>query len=116
MVAALLTTVLYSISAVCAQRTSRVLGGIKANFFRITLATALLAFWAHVWGQGIQGKSFHMFLLSGFVGFGLGDIPLYQALPRLGSRLSILIVHCLAAPTAALAEWLWLGTRLSGIQ
>jgi drug/metabolite transporter (DMT)-like permease len=39
-------------------------------------------------------------------------VALYQALPRLGSRLSILIVHCLAAPFAAATEWLWLGTPL----
>ena len=57
-----------------------------------------------------------MFLLSGLLGFGLGDIALYQALPRLGSRLSILIVHCLAAPFAATTEWLWLGTKMSGME
>jgi drug/metabolite transporter (DMT)-like permease len=30
-----------------------------------------------------------------------------------GPRLTILLVQCLAAPFAALAEWLWMGTRLS---
>jgi drug/metabolite transporter (DMT)-like permease len=54
--------------------------------------------------------------LSGLIGFGIGDVALFQALPRLGSRLSILIVHCLATPTAALAEYFWLGSRLSGLQ
>ena len=33
---------------------------------------------------------------------GLGDVALFQAYPRLGSRLTILIVHCLAAPFAGL--------------
>lgn len=116
MVAALLTTVLFSISAVCAQRTTRALGGVEANFWRITLATLLLALWAHTAGQGLQGKSFPWFLLSGFIGFGIGDVALYQALPRIGSRLSILVVHCLAAPVAALTEWLWLGTVMKPLQ
>jgi drug/metabolite transporter (DMT)-like permease len=110
---AFLTTIFFSISAVCAQRTSKVLGGVEANFWRVLLATTLLAIWAHTLGQGLIGKALPMFLLSGLLGFGLGDIALYQSLPRLGSRLSILLVHCLAAPFAATTEWLWLGTRMS---
>jgi drug/metabolite transporter (DMT)-like permease len=110
---AFLTTILFSISAVCAQRTSKVLGGVEANFWRLILATTLLALWAHTIGQGLGGKAFPIFLLSGVLGFGLGDAALYQALPRIGSRLSILLVHCLAAPFAAATEWLWLGTGMS---
>jgi drug/metabolite transporter (DMT)-like permease len=34
-------------------------------------------------------------------------------LPRLGSRLTALLVHCLAAPLAAFTEWFWLGATLS---
>ncbi len=113
MLPAFLTTILFSLSAVCAQRTSKALGGVEANFWRVIVATTLLAVWAHGFGQGIHGRAFPVFLLSGAIGFGLGDIALYQALPRLGSRLSILLVHCLAAPMAAAAEWLWLGTGMS---
>ncbi|MFO1499771.1 MAG: DMT family transporter [Verrucomicrobiota bacterium] len=116
MLPAFLTTVLFAISGVSANRTSRKLGGIRANFYRITLATALLAVWAHAVGSGIAGQAFPYFLVSGVVGFGLGDLALYQALPRLGSRLSILLVHCLAAPFAAAAEWLWLRTMLTPMQ
>lgn len=113
---AFLTTVLFSISGVCAQRTSRVLGGVPANLYRVLVATALLAVWAFTAGQGLSGAGFQMFLISGALGFGLGDVALYQALPRIGSRLSILLVHCFAAPIAALTEWLWLGTALSAAQ
>jgi drug/metabolite transporter (DMT)-like permease len=114
MLPAFLTTILFSLSAVCAQRTTKALGGVEANFWRILLATIVLGVWAHTVGKGISGPAFHLFLLSGVLGFGLGDIALYQALPRLGSRLSILLVHCLAAPFAATTEWFWLGTRMSG--
>jgi drug/metabolite transporter (DMT)-like permease len=54
--------------------------------------------------------------LSGLIGFGVGDLALYQAFPRIGSRLSMIMVHCLAAPIAAAAEWLWLGTELTIFQ
>jgi drug/metabolite transporter (DMT)-like permease len=113
MLAAFLTTVLFAISAVSANRTTRLLGGLAANFWRITLATLLLGLWAHTFGSGMAGRALPYFLLSGCVGFGVGDLALYQALPRLGSRLSILLVHCLAAPFAALAEWIWLDTTLT---
>jgi drug/metabolite transporter (DMT)-like permease len=116
MLPAFLTTILFSISAVCAQRTSKALGGVEANFWRVILATLMLAGWAHTMGQGTAGKAFPLFLWSGVLGFGFGDIALYQTLPRLGSRLSILLVHCLAAPFAATTEWLWLGSRMTAAE
>ena len=114
MLPALLTTILFSISAVCAQRSTTALGGLRANFWRVVVATLLLGTWAHSLGQGFRGGAFGMYFLSGLVGFGLGDLALYQAFPRLGSRLSILIVHCLAAPVAATTEWIWMGNAMSG--
>lgn len=110
---AFLTTILFSISAVTANRLAKLLGGVEANFWRITVATLLLAAWAHWFGGGLSGTAFPIFLLSGCVGFGVGDTALYQALPRIGSRLSVLLVQCLAAPFAALIEWYWLGTTLT---
>jgi drug/metabolite transporter (DMT)-like permease len=47
---------------------------------------------------------------------GLGDLGVYAALPLLGSRITVLMTQCLAAPLAALGEWLWLGTRLTTAQ
>ncbi|MBI4657457.1 MAG: DMT family transporter [Verrucomicrobia bacterium] len=116
MLPAFLTTILFSISVVSANRLAKLLGGVEANFWRISLATLFLAIWAHGFGAGVTGEAFPVFLLSGSVGFGVGDVALYQALPRLGSRLCVMLVHCLAAPFAALTEWWWLGTTLTVAQ
>jgi drug/metabolite transporter (DMT)-like permease len=116
MLPAFLTTVLFSLSVVFAFRSTRLLGSVLANFVRLCLATLLLAIWAHGFGSGLGGGALPIFCLSGVVGFGVGDLALYQALPRLGSRLSILMVQCLAAPVAAFVEWAWLGTRLTAPQ
>ncbi|MBT5925120.1 MAG: EamA family transporter, partial [Verrucomicrobia bacterium] len=113
MIPALLATFLFCLSAVSATKATRILGGISANFWRLLLATVLLAVWSHFFAQGVQGDGFGMFFWSGVVGFGIGDLALYQALPRLGSRLTLLLVHCGAAPSAAFAEWLWLETTLT---
>ncbi len=89
------------------------MGSNAANFWRLALATALLAVYAHSVGVGIQGPGFWYFFLSGVVGFGIGDIALFQALPRIGSRLCVLLTQCLAAPFAALIEWLWMNETMT---
>lgn len=113
MVFALLATFLFSVSAVCAGHTARVLGGTEANFCRLVVAALCLGVWAHVFGQGLQGHALGWFLMSGCIGFGVGDLALFQALPRLGARLSLMMIQCFAAPVGAFVEWLWLGTALT---
>ena len=39
-------------------------------------------------------------------------MALYLSYPRLGSRLTLLLVHCLAAPIAAWSEWVFLGSAI----
>ena len=113
MLAAFLTTVLFSISAVCGNRTAKLLGGTEANFWRLCFAAALLAIYGHAFGGRLAGSAFPIFLVSGCIGFGIGDMALFQALPRLGSRLSVMLTLCLSSPLAAVIEWWWLGTGLS---
>jgi drug/metabolite transporter (DMT)-like permease len=114
--AAFLCTVLFSISAISGHRTAKLIGGVEANFWRLTLATGFLAGWAFIGGLGLSGAGFPLFFLSGLIGIGLGDAGLFEALPRIGSRLSLLLIQCLTAPLAALIEWLWLGTTLAPLQ
>ena len=116
MFAALLTTVLFSISVVCGHRSAKLIGGTEANFWRLTCATLFLAIWSYGFGIGLAGNAFPVFLLSGILGIGIGDVALLQALPLLGSRLSLLLIQCLTAPFGALIEWIWLGTTLSASQ
>ena len=99
-----LTTIFFSLSVIFAARSARVLGGPTANLARICVATVLLALWAHTFGEGLHGGGLPWFFLSGIIGFGLGDMALFGALPRIGPRLAILITQCLAAPIAALVE------------
>ena len=116
MFAALLTTVFFSLSAVTANRSVRYMGGNEANFWRLFVATTLLGIFAFTWGIGLQGEFLPWFVLSGFIGFGVGDVALFQAYPKLGSRLTVLIVHCLAAPIAMVTEYFWLGNTLSALE
>jgi drug/metabolite transporter (DMT)-like permease len=116
MIAAFFATLLFAASAMCGHRSSRQIGGAEANFWRVCLAALFLGLWAYTFGSGLAGDAFPFFLLSGFIGVGLGDTGFYEALPRLGSRRSVLLVQCLTAPIAALIEWLWLGTTLNAVE
>jgi drug/metabolite transporter (DMT)-like permease len=113
---AFLTALFFASNAVCARRAALHYGGTTGNFLRLLLAAALLGTWAHAAGQGMGGGAFGWFLVSGAVGFGLGGLTMFHALPLIGSNLSMLIVQCGSAVAAAAIEWLWLGSRLSTAQ
>ncbi len=116
MLPSFLTTILFSISIVCGHRSAKMIGGTEANFWRLVCATTFLGLWSWLFGVGMAGVAFPTFLMSGILGIGVGDVALFQALPRLGSRLSLLLIQCLTAPFAAIIEWLWLGTSLTALQ
>ncbi len=113
MLPAILTTLLWSCSAICAARSARMVGGAAANLSRMVVAAFLLGLCAHTAGRAmLGGAALPWFVASGFVGFGLGDVAMFAAIQRVGPRLTMLLTHCLAAPLAAITEWLWLGTKL----
>jgi hypothetical protein len=96
---------LFSFSIIFAARSAKVLGAATANLARISLATVLLASWAHTFGAGLSGAGLPWFFLSGVVGLWAGRPGSFGALPRIGPRLAILLTQCLAAPLAAALEW-----------
>ena len=116
MIAALAASVLFAVSITCGHRATKLIGGASANFWRLVIATILLGIWSFRFGIGFGGAGFTFFFVSGLLGFGVGDVALYQALPRLGSRLAMLFTQCLAAPFAVVIERVWLGTQLSWLQ
>ena len=69
-----------------------------------------------IWGQGLNGATLGILFISGVIGFGFGDWALFEAFPRIGSALTMLLCQCLAAPIAAVTEWLWLGTGMTFLQ
>lgn len=116
MLAASLAAFFFALNATCASRSVQASGPVRANLGRLVISACVLGLFAHTLGQGFGSASTGWFLLSGIIGMGLGDLGVFAALPLLGSRLTVLMTQCLAAPIAAFGEWLWLGTRLSGAQ
>jgi drug/metabolite transporter (DMT)-like permease len=122
MLGAFLTTLFFSLSSICANRAVRIVGPTRANGVRLLIAFGCLGLWAQAiplltkgrfGGSGFSSAGLGFMLASGVVGMGLCDLAVYAALPYLGSRLTVVMTQCLAAPIAAFAEWLWLGTTLT---
>ena len=116
MFASFLAAFFFALNATCASHSVRGLGPVRANLGRLIVAAVALGLFAHTLGHGFASASLGWFLVSGIIGMGIGDLGVYGALPLLGSRLTVLMTQCLAAPIAALGEWLWLGTRLTAAQ
>jgi drug/metabolite transporter (DMT)-like permease len=108
MLAAFLATVLFSFSAITGRRLAHFVTGTQANVVRLILAATVLGILTHFLGGLIRSDTFRILFLSGCVGFGIGDLAMFQAYPRLGSRRTMVMIQCLAAPFGGLLEWLWL--------
>jgi drug/metabolite transporter (DMT)-like permease len=116
MLASFLAAIFFALNATFSGRNARAHGPARANIGRLIVAALLLGAFAHTLGHGFTSASVGWFFLSGVIGMGLGDLGVYAALPLLGSRLTVLMTQCLAAPIAAGGEWLWLDTRLTPLQ
>jgi len=113
MIAAICTTLFFAFSAVTGQRVAMRLGGAWGNLMRLLLAAIILGLLVLVLTpDAIRWPSFQWFFLSGVIGFGIGDVALFTAYERIGSRLTILLNLCLAPLFAMTMEWLWLGNGL----
>ena len=116
MIYAFATTFLFSIGTVLANRSQRTVGTIHANLGRLIIGLLFLGLWAFTFGHVLSGAPLSIFLLSGVIGMGLGDVAFFAALPLLGSRLTVMMMQCLSVPVAIAVERLWLGTRLAPSQ
>ncbi len=111
---AFIPVVLWSVGAMFTARAARQLGAAAANRWRLVIAVVVLSAWT-TFGPGWPKHlgAWLRLLLSGAVGLGLGDLSMMAAYRRIGPRVTVLMITCLAVPVAAIVEWLWLGTRLT---
>jgi drug/metabolite transporter (DMT)-like permease len=117
MFATLLTVLLFAGSAVAGEHTARHWGSQRGNLLRLLLATILMgAITLAFFPDSIRPDTLSWLLLSGLLGFGLGDVALFFAYLRIGARLTILLNLCTAPLWSSLVEWLWLGTTLGPMQ
>src|SRR6476661_7973137 len=113
---ALLTALLWTMSSLSFEAASKRAGSVAVNLIRLVMAFVLLC----ILGAISRGRplptdasayQWKWLLISGFVGFFIGDLCLFRALVLLGARLSTLIMS-LAPIIAAVTGYFVLGERL----
>ncbi|MCK5692241.1 MAG: DMT family transporter, partial [Bacteroidales bacterium] len=118
-IAALLTAVCWTVTAMAFESAGKRVGALSLNLIRLLIGLIFLAFYNAIFNDGFiptaTGYQWFWLALSGVVGFVLGDLFLFQAFILIGARISMLIM-ALVPPLTALIGWITLGEILSGIE
>ncbi|MDF1548596.1 MAG: DMT family transporter, partial [Bacteroidales bacterium] len=114
--AALLTAVFWTITAIAFEGATVRVGTYSVNLIRLVLGFIFLT--AMAWfNRGIlfpvdaTQEAWFWLILSGVIGFVLGDLFLFASYPIIGSRIAMLIMT-LAPPFAAILSWAILGETM----
>jgi drug/metabolite transporter (DMT)-like permease len=115
-IAALLTSVFFSFTAVIFAQASRRIGPLVTNRVRLVIALIyLLIINLILFGQplpvGAGIERWFWLSLSGIIGLALGDMFLFSAYEHIGPRLGMLLMS-LAPVIGALLAWLFFGETL----
>jgi drug/metabolite transporter (DMT)-like permease len=113
MIGAALTAIFFGITPVVAGRAIRLIGFVRANLLRLSIAVVVMGLWACTFGKGLSGQQLGLFVLAGAIGFGIGGLALLASLPRLGAPLASLIEESAAAVVAASVAWFWYSDRIT---
>lgn len=114
--AALATAVCWTCSSLAFSAAGRRIGSLSLNLIRLVIAFLYLTAYCRL-RRGLwlptdaTPEAWRWLMVSGLVGFVLGDLCLFKAFLLLGPRLSMLIMS-LAPPIAAALGWVFLGEQI----
>lgn len=114
--AALVTALCFTLNAVAYEIAGKKVGSLSVSYLRLFVAFFFVSLTAvlirgRLLPLDASGHTWFWLLISGLVGFVLGDIFLFEAYVQIGSRISLLIMS-LAPPIAALAGFLLMGEKI----
>lgn len=115
--AAFLTAISWTITALSFQLAGQKVGSLSVNLIRIILGFVFLTLFNVVYRGMLlpidaSASAWFWLSLSGFVGFFLGDLSLFQAYATIGARITTLMMAAVP-PLTALLGWLILDEKLA---
>ena len=119
-IAALLTAACWVGSSVSFEYAGKRVGSLVLNLMRLIISFFIITLINLIITRGFQNiamtwDSFWILMLSGLIGFILGDIFLFKAFIVIGARISMLIM-ALAPPLTAVLSYFFLGETLVPMQ
>lgn len=118
--AALLTAIFWTITALAFESASKRLGSVSVNLLRLLLGFIFLSIFnliyrGNIFPSDASGENWLWLVISGLIGFVLGDLFLFKSYTIIGSRFAMLIMT-LVPPVTAFFGWLILNERMELIQ
>lgn len=116
-IAALLTALFWTVTSMAFESAGKKVGSLAVNLIRLVIAFFIYAVYTQVtrgmWFPFDAGvERWGWLILSGLVGFVIGDLLLFQAFVVIGARISMLIM-ALTPPFTAFISYFMLGEVLS---
>jgi len=117
--AALLTAVFWTVTALAFESASKKAGSLSVNLLRLIIALMYLSLFS-LFTKGTLlplDASVHNWVwlsVSGVIGFVIGDLLLFQSYVVIGARISMLVM-ALSPPIAAVSGWLIMGEKMNAI-
>jgi len=116
-IAALFTAVFWTVTSMAFESAGKKVGSLSVNLIRLVLAFFIYAIYTQItrgmWFPFDAGaERWAWLVLSGVVGFVLGDLLLFQAFVVIGARVSMLIM-AMTPPFTAFISYFMLGEVLS---
>src|SRR5690606_3046588 len=118
-IAALLTAFCWTISGIAYEKAGKKVGSLAVNYIRLIIGFIFVSLYSLA-TRGLffpMDATYHNWIwlsLSGFIGFFLGDLFLFQAYVEVGTRISLLIMAS-SPPLTALLEFIFLKEKLDVI-
>lgn len=116
---ALLTAVFWTITALATESASVKVGSLVVNMIRLLLAFFFLCIYS-LFSRGlffpVDASLYNWFwlIISGLIGFVLGDLFLFKSYTIIGSRYAMLVM-ALVPPITAVFSWLILNENISAL-
>jgi len=118
-IAALLTAFCWTLSGIAYEKAGKKVGSLVVNYIRLIIGFIFVSLYSLA-TRGLffpMDATYHNWIwlsLSGFIGFFLGDLFLFQAYVEVGTRISLLIMAS-SPPLTALLEFIFLKEKLDVI-
>jgi drug/metabolite transporter (DMT)-like permease len=103
----IITAIFWTITAVCFELAGRKIGSLSVNYIRLIMAFVFISIFT-AFSRGMflpvdaTKEAWIWLSISGFIGFVIGDLFLFQAYLEIGSRISMLIMALVPPITALL--------------